>query len=191
MAFGLYEEGWFKDVQNCLVHLDLEPRNILIDSEAKAEEPIITAVIDWDSAILAPAFMACKPPQWIWGWLHGQEEDERTANDVPETSENRELKEAFEQAAGPEYLRFAYAPEYRLARRLVRFAVEGRMWSSVHHRDAEKLFEEWESTHPPKQYSDEESGWCSDCSNDICEASSSIGEDGKTRKVGGSRKCLV
>ena len=62
MASELDADGWLSNLPNCLAHLDFEPRNILIDPASAPEGPIVTAVLDWDSAILAPIFMACTPP---------------------------------------------------------------------------------------------------------------------------------
>ncbi|CAM1503315.1 Fc.00g080910.m01.CDS01 [Cosmosporella sp. VM-42] len=125
MVSELDSEGWFTNVPTSLAHLDFAPRNVLINPTSDTSQPIISAILDWDSAILAPAFMACAPPLWVWAWVDDEEEDERTANDEPATPQQRLLKKLFEDAAGPEYLKFAYEPVYRLARRLVQFAVEG------------------------------------------------------------------
>ncbi|KAI8963091.1 kinase-like domain-containing protein [Daldinia sp. FL1419] len=143
MAGELEAGGWFDNVSYSLVHLDLHPRNILVNSASSPEEPIIPAVLDWDSAIFGPQFLSCVPPLWIWCWLEDEDEDERTANDDPPTIEARELKDAFEKAAGEEYMRFAYEPAYRLARRLVKFAIDGPIRSNEEYTEAEEMLEEW------------------------------------------------
>lgn len=125
MVNEMHEDGWFAGNDICLCHLDFEPRNILVDAIRDAPQPIISGILDWDSAVLAPSFMSCAPPLWIWAWLDDEEGDERTANDVPPTEEGRILKKSFEKAAGPEFVRYAYPSAYRLARRLVRFAIDG------------------------------------------------------------------
>ncbi|KAI1661105.1 kinase-like domain-containing protein [Daldinia decipiens] len=145
MAGELEERGWFNNVHYCLAHLDLAPRNILINPTSDLKQPIISAVLDWDAAVFAPQFMACAPPLWLWGWLDDEDEDERTANDVPPTVEGHQLKTAFERAAGKEYMRFAYHPAYRLARRLVRFAIGDGIQSNEDWRDAEEVLEEWKT----------------------------------------------
>ncbi|PSN73635.1 hypothetical protein BS50DRAFT_467362, partial [Corynespora cassiicola Philippines] len=145
MAGELDEDGWFQDVPFSLCHLDLEPRNILIDATHDKQRPIITGILDWDSAVLAPSFMSCKPPQWIWDWQDDEDEDEQTANDVPPTKECIKLKIAFEMAAGWDYMLYAYSPVYRLARRLVRFAIDG-IRSAEDIDEAEKILEEWNQT---------------------------------------------
>lgn len=79
---------------------------------------------------------------WVWAWQDDEEEDELLANDDPGTAEGRELKALFEEAAGPVYVRFAYEPAYRLARRLVRFAVEGLRFNEDF-READVMLVEW------------------------------------------------
>ncbi|KAI0849181.1 kinase-like domain-containing protein [Daldinia vernicosa] len=145
MVWELEERGLFHNVDYCLAHLDLAPRNILIDPTSTPKKPIISGVLDWDSAVFAPAFMACEPPLWVWGWLDGEDEDERTANDVPPTVEGRQLKKAFERAAGKDYMRFAYNPAYRLARRLVRFAIQHELQSNYDWGDVEVMLAEWKT----------------------------------------------
>lgn len=136
--------GYFRQLDGLFVlsHLDLEPRNILIDQDSPPGRPIITGILDWDSAVLAPAFMSCTPPMWIWSWQEDEDEDERMANDVPTTTEQKELKSEFEAAAGPRYIQCAYNPVYRLARRLMRFAIHG-IRSTQDEQEAEAMLEEW------------------------------------------------
>ncbi|OTA68036.1 kinase-like protein [Hypoxylon sp. EC38] len=145
MAIELSQGGWFDDVPNCLTHFDFAPRNILVNPTTDSRNPVITAVLDWDDAGFAPMFMACAPPLWIWGWLHDEDEDERTASEEPATPEARELKRLFEEAAGEDYIRFSYQPAYRLARRLVRFAIDGRIRSNEDMKEADEMLQEWET----------------------------------------------
>ncbi|CEI60364.1 unnamed protein product [Fusarium venenatum] len=61
MASELEASGWFANQHYySLAHLDLAPRNILVDPTSN--KAIISAILDWDSAILAPMFMSCAPP---------------------------------------------------------------------------------------------------------------------------------
>lgn len=138
--------GYFKEMDGhfAFSHLDLEPRNILVNQESPPDRQIISGILDWDSAVLAPAFMSCAPPMWIWGWQEDEDEDERLANEEPATPGQKELKTVFETAAGPQYVRCAYHPAYRLARRLVRFAVHG-IRSSEDVKEAESILGEWQS----------------------------------------------
>ncbi|KAI2631934.1 hypothetical protein GGR54DRAFT_7047 [Hypoxylon sp. NC1633] len=144
MTSGLLTGGWLTNCHISLAHLDLEPHNILVNSTPDTDLPIISAILDWDSAVFSPQFMCCKPPLWLWAWLDDEDEDERTANDEPPSPENQRIKQIFEEAAGPDYLRFSYAPAYRLARKLVRFAIDG-LHSNEDYCEAELMLEEWEA----------------------------------------------
>ncbi|KAK0610550.1 hypothetical protein B0T17DRAFT_544888 [Bombardia bombarda] len=152
MVSELHAGGWFSDQHYSLVHLDLAPRNILVNrrKDISIRLPIIYAVLDWDSAVLAPPFLACAPPAWIWNFRAWQSEDdsdsdsdERTADNVALTAEERQLKILFEIAAGREYKRLAYKSAYRLARRLVRIVVEGMRYAEDVY-EAQAMVEEWE-----------------------------------------------
>lgn len=79
MASQLDAAGWLAGVPYTLAHLDLFPRNILVDLATNLEQPLISAVLDWDGAMLAPIFMSCTPPLWLWAWQDDEGEDERTA----------------------------------------------------------------------------------------------------------------
>lgn len=145
MASALDQQGYLNQTTYSLAHLDLAPRNILVRCAPDVtEQTIISGILDWDSAVFGPAFMACTPPLWIWDWKDDEDEDERTANDDPPDPENRQLKLLFEQCAGPDYCRYAYDAKYRHARRLVRFAMEG-IRSNEDSKDADAMFAEWDN----------------------------------------------
>ncbi|KAF7559792.1 hypothetical protein G7046_g4348 [Stylonectria norvegica] len=147
MACELEAGGWFDDIPNALAHLDLFPRNVLIHPDSENSQPILSCIMDWDSAILAPAFMTCVPPKWIWAWDDGEDETPLAADYVPATPEECQLKQLFEEAAGPLYMRFAYEPAYRLARRLLRLAFEHgiRNDDGESFKEAKDMLEEWET----------------------------------------------
>ncbi|PMD41799.1 hypothetical protein L207DRAFT_565571 [Hyaloscypha variabilis F] len=125
VASEMSARGLFDDNYYCLCHPDLEPRNILVSPPSPTQPQAITGILDWDSALFAPPFMSCPPPMWLWAWNDEGEEDERLPNMTPPTPDLRELKQLFEYVAGATYLRFAYGPQYRLARKLMRFAIDG------------------------------------------------------------------
>ena len=139
-ALGVLDENYYCGY--CLCHLDLEPRNILVRPPSPTHPQAITGILDWDSALFAPPFMSCSPPMWLWAWNDEDEEDERLANDPPPTPELRELKQLFEDAAGLTYSRYAYGAQYRLARRLARFSIDG-LRSNEDLIGAESLLQEW------------------------------------------------
>ncbi|OAL43401.1 hypothetical protein IQ07DRAFT_485939, partial [Pyrenochaeta sp. DS3sAY3a] len=150
MAADLEADGWFENVPFSLCHTDLEPRNIIFDPSNKSSESIITGILDWDNALFAPSFRLCKPPVWIWGWMdepedpsaNNEKEDEKMANYIPPTDEDKALKEIFEEAAGPLYMRYAYSTAYRLARDLTLYAINDINASWVW-REAEKMVKDW------------------------------------------------
>jgi aminoglycoside phosphotransferase (APT) family kinase protein len=146
MASELDADGWFVNTHYALAHLDFEPRNILVNPTNDGETPIISSILDWDSAVLAPSFMTCAPPMWIWDWQDDEDEDERLANNEPSSPEGRELKTIFETAAGEEWVRLAYPAAYRLGRRLCRFAIDG-VRSNEDFREAKDMLEEWKDIH--------------------------------------------
>jgi aminoglycoside phosphotransferase (APT) family kinase protein len=150
MTRELVAGGWLSDMQYSLAHLDLAPRNILVDPTISSDPPrhLITGILDWDSAVLAPRFMSCYPPLWVWAWQDDEAEDERAANDDPGTAQGRELKALFEEAAGTDYVRFAYGASYRLARRLVRFAIDG-VRSNEDYKEAQVMLQEWAEVFAP------------------------------------------
>ncbi|KAI4127973.1 MAG: hypothetical protein LQ338_002939 [Usnochroma carphineum] len=141
IAREMDEAGLFEDNSFYLTHLDLEPRNMLVEIGAE-NAASISGVLDWDSAVFAPIFASCKPPSWIWAWDEEEDEDERKANDVPPNPEQRELKQIFEEIMGPAYLKYAYEPQYRMARWLFNVAIHGLGSSSVI-EEAEHFFKEW------------------------------------------------
>lgn len=144
MASEIAAGGWLDGMPTSLAHLDFHPRNILINAEAGPEEPIISGILDWDISAMAPSFVSCAPPLWIWAWEddEDEDEDESTANDVPPTAEGCQLKQLFENAAGPDYVRLAYPAAYRFSRRLFVFARQ-RIGSNEGHRDAKAMLKEW------------------------------------------------
>jgi hypothetical protein len=88
MLSELKADGWLSDHHISIAHLDLQPRNILVDH-------IITGVLKWNSAIFGPRFLTCAPPMWLWGWRNDDDvgEDEELASENPPDEENRELEE--------------------------------------------------------------------------------------------------
>ncbi|KAI2617287.1 hypothetical protein GGS26DRAFT_603219 [Hypomontagnella submonticulosa] len=156
MVEELDDAGFLDNVPYSLAHLDLAPRNVMVNPSSDVEQSIISAIIDWDSAIIGPMFMTCMPPVWLWAYDREDESDEEDSRGViiekgwgettcysAETREDQELKDKFEEAAGPDYMRFAYNPVYSLARRLVLFIVDG-LRSNETLREADAMFSEWD-----------------------------------------------
>lgn len=120
------------DKLNCLpdegmtmCNLDLCPRNVLVQLSDDDSAPRISGILDWDDAIIAPAFMSCIPPFWLWQWSDEDEEDEPTAGDTPADPQMQEIKQVFEDAVGPQFMKFCCPPQYLIARKLTGFAILG------------------------------------------------------------------
>lgn len=147
IATQMNEAEFLGDNENSLCHLDLNhaPHNIMVNIRDKVL--LISGILDWDSAVFAPRFVGCVPPMWIWAWNTEANEDEAHAKDTPNAFKQQQLKQLFEDAVGEKFLRFAYPPEYRIARRLFKFAQQG-MNASWHIDDADKLISEWAPMRP-------------------------------------------
>ncbi|CAI4213283.1 unnamed protein product [Parascedosporium putredinis] len=148
MTVELHEENFLEGLPFCLTHPDLAPRNLLVSDREKSS---LSGILDWDGATFAPIFMACEPPYWLWAYEEEMDEDMEELIEWEKQVQYREanlkchgmkLKKLFDKAAGQEYQRFAYAPQYVLARRLVRFILEG-MRSNEDFQEAQEMLIEW------------------------------------------------
>ncbi|KAL8756778.1 MAG: hypothetical protein Q9199_002702 [Rusavskia elegans] len=133
--------GLFKDTSFTLCHLDLYPRNVMVDVQSDGAANI-TGVLDWDSAVFAPDFVVCAPPSWIWAWKEDDDEPLDEAEITPANREDQELKRDFEEVVGNELRDFFYAPQYRMARKLFDIAIEG-IPNNVAFEEAHELMKEW------------------------------------------------
>lgn len=147
IAKEMNQLGMLSDSQNCLCHLDFAARNVMVD--VPMDEPLtIAGILDWDSAVFAPKWVACAPPWWIWAddpdddGADWDESDELRALETPPTTTGQELKRIFEDTVGDDYLHYAYEPQYRMARKLFHFAVNG-LHQNEDINEADFLFEEW------------------------------------------------
>lgn len=64
-------------------------------------------------------------------------------NIEPASEEAKNIKQIFDEAAGPEYIRYAYEPVYRLPRRLFYFSRHG-INSEGHMKEREEIPVRWE-----------------------------------------------
>ena len=138
--------GYLGDNKNCLSHLDLAAQNIMV--EVRSDKDItVTGILDFDSAVFAPTFVSCYPPWWLW-----QDEtqpgdamvDESQSNETPPDPELVEIKRIFEETVGDEFLRYAYQPQYRLARKLFKIACHGNR-SNETWKNIEDFLHEWDA----------------------------------------------
>ncbi|KAL8948072.1 MAG: hypothetical protein Q9222_005713 [Ikaeria aurantiellina] len=147
VARRMDKAGIFEDTFFSLCHLDLYPRNVLVDIMPDGSVTL-SGVLDWDSAVFAPNFLACAPPSWMWAWEEDDDEDEAKANETPGTTEKQGLKRAFEDAVGENFLKFCYSTQFRSARKLFNLALHGLM-SNEAYREANSLCEEWGASGSP------------------------------------------
>ncbi|KNG44655.1 hypothetical protein DDE82_003299 [Stemphylium lycopersici] len=117
---SLYDMGLIPDTdQFYFCHLDLYARNMLVqivdDSTLK-----LTAVLDWDAqfAHFCPKFVAYRAPFWLWLDRSENEYNEMLAATEPTDPELLRMKTLWERLAGDEWKRYAFTPEYMIARRL-------------------------------------------------------------------------
>ncbi|CAD6591358.1 MAG: hypothetical protein ASARMPRED_005355 [Alectoria sarmentosa] len=138
--------GCLGDNKNCLSHLDLAPRNIMV--EVRSDISItITGVLDFDSAVFAPTFVSCYPPWWLWQdeTQPGDPlEDESQSDEAPADPELAEIKRIFEETVGNDFLRYAYRPQFRLARKLFKIACHGNR-SNESWKKIEEFLDEWDA----------------------------------------------
>ena len=129
---------------NCLAHADLAARNIMV--EFHPGEPLkITGYLDWDSAVFAPRFVSCAPPWWLWQAdddATDYQDDESKANETPAQPHKQEIKRAFEETVGEDFLTYAYKPQFQLARKLFHIAKHGNT-SSSQLQMVEDFLDEW------------------------------------------------
>lgn len=80
----------------------------------------LTGVLDWDAAYahFCPKFVAYRAPFWMWIDDDADEWDETLATADPTDVHGWRLKRLFMQLASDGWKRYAFAPEYVLARRI-------------------------------------------------------------------------
>ncbi|KAH6852857.1 hypothetical protein BKA58DRAFT_432640 [Alternaria rosae] len=143
------EARGFLDGPCVLVHGDLKPYNILAEVRSDTEA-VITGVIDWDSAIIAPEFMAYRAPFWLWTpeEMNSDEEDKEWVAVVePNTEEDRIMKQVFLDNASEKFKRFAFPREAMMARRMFEIIQKG-MPDEWEHEEAQGIIMEWDDLHP-------------------------------------------
>lgn len=126
-------------------HRDFQPRNMLV--ETRNESPIITGIIDWDSAAFVPKFVSMRAPFFLWGGYNDDEWDEYMAVNNPKSYAEKECKMIFEKTVGPEFLRYAYSREYIIARQIFN-AIEKGIYTRYAKRAAMKIIADFEKAWP-------------------------------------------
>lgn len=143
----LYDLGFLPDEDEfCFYHLDFQPRNML--AEVDGDQVKITGLLDWDSAMFVPKFMAKRPPYWMWQEPETHDDEEQQALRVPDKGEDIELKKVFEDCADAENLRYAFGKEYVIARRIFHTILQG-INSSWTMNAAWDIVDDFEKMYPP------------------------------------------
>lgn len=116
--------------------------------DIRSDESItVTGVLDLNSTGFAPTFVSCYPPWWLW-----QDEtqpvdaleDESQSDNTPPDPELVEIKRVFEETVGDNFLRYAYQPQFRLARKLFKIACHGNR-SNETWKKIEEFLDEWDA----------------------------------------------
>jgi len=135
-----------------LTHMDLEPRNMLLHVVSPTTASL-SAILDWDETVFAPAFTNCRPPFWLWDREVDEDDDddddmdEADAHVTPSDADRAAVKKAFEEGVGEDYCKWAYMKEYRLARGIAKLAITG-FFSNMDYDVAEKIVKEWNEMFP-------------------------------------------
>ncbi|KAJ4372024.1 hypothetical protein N0V83_003797 [Neocucurbitaria cava] len=195
---SLREHGFLPDTdQFYFCHTDFVGHNILVELRGDTDVDI-TAVLDWDSewVFFAPKFVAYRAPLWLWNDMYDHGTYETKALLTPVDSDEEELKRTFEELADEEWLRYAFAPEFVVARRLFEILRSGAP-GSEHWDEAKDIFKTWQEMYPETEglvdddslYADSEP--VSDSDGDPCSGSSSDEEYSEDENIGAEAKDSV
>ncbi|USP76857.1 hypothetical protein yc1106_04131 [Curvularia clavata] len=190
----------FLDGPCVLAHQDLEAYNLLVEVRSETEVEI-TGVIDWDSASIAPEFVAYKAPFWLWTVCSRDMpsafyDREEAANLPPANEEAAILKQVFMENASEKYKFFAFSPEAMLARRMYVILREGTN-TDWHLTEAWNIIRDWIKLYPddyipfkdPEQALKRQDKPVPDCeSHDDSDSDSSVMTDNGSENVGHSLK---
>lgn len=137
--------GLFDGVWNCPVTFD----GFRVKLDAGPDEPMVTGEVNHTGAFMGPSFAACAAPYWLWVGVQNRDFDDDVfapAHDrvKPATEQQREVKAIFEDAAGPDYRRFANNFHYETARKVLYFAIHGEIWYPWALYAAEEAIDEWD-----------------------------------------------
>ncbi|KAF2278239.1 uncharacterized protein EI97DRAFT_456670 [Westerdykella ornata] len=120
----LHQLGFLPDDEKFhFCHRDFQPRNML--TQIQDGNPVVTGILDWDSAAFVPKFVSMRAPFFLWSGYADDEWDEYMAVKNSERPEYKQCKLIFEKVVGPEFLRYAYSREYIIARRVFNVIEKG------------------------------------------------------------------
>ncbi|CAG5169891.1 uncharacterized protein ALTATR162_LOCUS7095 [Alternaria atra] len=141
MEFILDDEKFY------FCHLDLYARNMLVEIEDDSTLRL-TGLLDWDAefAHFCPKFVAYRAPFWLWLSRDQNEYDEMIAADTPVDADLQHLKILWEDVASDEWKRYAYTPEYLIARRIFTRLRNG-ICCVGDKNDARSIIDDWQKLH--------------------------------------------
>ncbi|KAF2636574.1 hypothetical protein P280DRAFT_472811 [Massarina eburnea CBS 473.64] len=135
-----------------LCHKDLFPRNIMARiSDNNSVQ--ITGVLDWDPdfCFFCPKFVAFGAPFWFWNSAHEDpyeaERKEQLTLTEPKNEQDKLMKDLFDSVSTSEWKKYAYSPEYIIARRLFWLLKDG-LRSNDAITDMEDIIRDWHALHP-------------------------------------------
>lgn len=122
--------GWFRDctfgyvdAQMCHIATYSVLDNPHPEDPSKVSVRCVRAA---EKAVLAPSFIGCRPPIWLWRrQIQTDRFTEPFDKKVNESWWQTKIRRRFYEAAGSEFHRYATSPHYILARRLGWIAIEG------------------------------------------------------------------
>ncbi|KAF7895755.1 uncharacterized protein EAF01_009717 [Botrytis porri] len=118
-----------------LWHQDLYPRNIMFNRAGVARELKLTAVIDWDGAMVLPRIMTRRPPHWLWKYNELHENHRKIIKNHFYTYMERLV---------PGYREDAEGREARVVRALYVYAFWGPEYGYHTELSFKELLKEWE-----------------------------------------------
>jgi hypothetical protein len=97
--------------------------------------------------VLAPSFVACRAPAWLWQGDMSSYTQDTTYNHNALVEWQRSVRKRFYDAAGEKYTRFSSHPFYQLASTLAWFAINGFGTQpgreQADPQEAERMWRDW------------------------------------------------
>ncbi|KAI1137366.1 hypothetical protein F5Y05DRAFT_419785 [Hypoxylon sp. FL0543] len=162
--YEMDQMGLFSNNDICLDHRDFAPRNIMVDLSSSVDSPgnaaTVTGILDWDSVMFIPQFLANQPPTFLWfphnmsigsnSCTHLCRSDIDLFGDLftaPPTPEMAEVKRVFEECAGEEYTSKPFTQAHCLADRLLGAVFHEKSFPDFVPRSWKQYFDKWEELH--------------------------------------------
>ncbi|CAI6331461.1 unnamed protein product [Periconia digitata] len=152
---ALHARGLIPDSEQFhFVHSGLYPHNMLVETPSKSSLHVSGILgCDAEYAFFAPRFYAYRPPWYFWckGKTSSNDKSYESVEEeallAPTDPESKRLKDLFVSEAGAEWMRYAFTPEYIVARRLVDFLRLPR-FRDQDWEEAKGIVDSWAKLHP-------------------------------------------